>query len=104
MLVPQTSLSELLARVATDHPHHSLYHLLALKNGNRGRGGEVIARPAISAGAVSHSVDQVGLQCSHPPYASCFVCCSSTSTDSIHACLDVSNKCNTYSIYYCTAV
>ncbi len=98
MLVAQASLSELLVRVATGHPHHSLYHLLALKNGNRGRGGEVIARPATSAGAVSHSVDQVGLQSSHTPHASCFVCFSSTPTDSTDACLDDPNYCNTYRV------
>lgn len=55
----QSSLSRLLLRVAVDHPHHSLYQLLALKNGNRDRNGKVIAGAATSAGAMSHSVDQV---------------------------------------------
>ena len=38
----QALLQEVLLRVACDHPYHSLYHLFALKNGNRDRWGHII--------------------------------------------------------------
>lgn len=51
----QATLATLVVRMGTDHPHHTLPQLLALKNGNRGRDGR--AADAASLGALSSKVD-----------------------------------------------
>ena len=43
-------------RLACDHPHHVVYTLLALKNGNRGRDGKVTLAAA-SQDALHYNVD-----------------------------------------------
>ena len=43
-------------RLACDHPHHVVYTLLALKNGNCGRDGKVTAASA-SQDALHYNVD-----------------------------------------------
>lgn len=43
-------------RLAKDHPHHVVYTLLALKNGNRGRDGKV-TNASTSSDALQYNVD-----------------------------------------------
>ena len=54
--VAQATLSGLVERLACDHPHHVVYTLLALKNGNCGRDGKVTTASA-SQDALHYNVD-----------------------------------------------
>jgi hypothetical protein len=58
----QAILASLLVRLAVDHPHHTLYQVFALKNGNRGRDGKPEAGGV--GGGMSYTVDldKVGVQ------------------------------------------
>jgi len=49
------AVARLMARLATDHPHHTLWQLYALANGGRGRGGPGVAvgGPAAAAAAAA---------------------------------------------------
>ncbi|BDA48015.1 Serine-protein kinase ATM [Coccomyxa sp. Obi] len=52
------TLTALMERLASDHPHHTLHCLMALKNGNRGRDGRrVDATARASRDALVHSID-----------------------------------------------
>ena len=56
----QATLQSLLERLAVDHPHHSLYQLFALKNGNRGKDGRVAQAGDVVGGmAVTVDYDKV---------------------------------------------
>ena len=56
----QATLSGLVERLACDHPHHVVYTLLALKNGNRGRDGKVTgASPGSDALHYNVDLDKV---------------------------------------------
>ncbi|KAK9825683.1 hypothetical protein WJX81_003257 [Elliptochloris bilobata] len=52
----QATLAELLVRMATEHPHHALYQLFALRAGGRGRGEAAGAAPARKA--LVHTIDR----------------------------------------------
>lgn len=56
MGVVQATLQSLLERLAVDHPHHSLYQLFALKNGNRGKDGKA-AQAGDVVGGMAVTVD-----------------------------------------------
>jgi hypothetical protein len=45
----QANLAALLVRLGREHPHHSLYQVFSLKNGNRGRDGRVADPQATAA-------------------------------------------------------
>lgn len=47
----------LMERLAEQHPHHVLHHLMALKNGNCGRDGNRVSQDAAQRGAMVHFVD-----------------------------------------------
>ncbi|PSC71129.1 serine threonine-kinase ATM isoform X1 [Micractinium conductrix] len=51
----QANLVALLVRLGTEHPHHTLYQIFSLKNGNRGRDGRVASTQANEA--FSYAVD-----------------------------------------------
>ena len=51
----QAHLTALLVRLGTEHPHHTLYQVFALKNGNRGKDGKVAAGGGRSAEALSYA-------------------------------------------------
>lgn len=54
----QATLAVLMQRLASEHPHHTLHCLLALKNGNCGRDGRRADAPGrTSRDALVHSVD-----------------------------------------------
>lgn len=44
-------------RLARDHPFHTLYQLFALKNGNRGRDGQVMTSAGNVGGGMAHTAD-----------------------------------------------
>ena len=46
----QEALQDELVRLGCEHPYHTLYHLYALKNGNRGRDGQPSATGAHAGG------------------------------------------------------
>jgi serine-protein kinase ATM len=52
----QSSLQNLLVRLGTEHPFHTLPHILALKNGNRGTNG--LPAPPSRSGAFGFSADE----------------------------------------------
>lgn len=51
----QHILTRLLVRLSTDHPYHTLYHIMALKNGQLGSDGKIQAGAV--HGVLSHAVD-----------------------------------------------
>ena len=60
----QATLQSLLERLAVDHPHHSLYQLFALKNGNRGKDGRA-AQAGDIVGGMAVSVDHDKVAAAH---------------------------------------
>ena len=52
----QDTLTDLLVRMASEHPHHALFQLFALRAGGRGRGGAA-AGAAPAREALVHTVD-----------------------------------------------
>ena len=56
----QATLLALLQRLAIDHPHHTLYQLFALKNGNRGKDGKAVQAGDVVGGmSVTVAYDKV---------------------------------------------
>lgn len=56
----QVTLQRLLQRLALEHPHHTLYQLFALKNGNRGKDGRAVQAGDVVGGmAVTVDHDKV---------------------------------------------
>ncbi|KAK9806879.1 hypothetical protein WJX72_005975 [[Myrmecia] bisecta] len=53
----QGTVAALLERLAREHPYHTLYQLYALKNGNRGRDGQVTGQQGNVGGGMAHSAD-----------------------------------------------
>ena len=47
----------MLTKLGVEHPYHTLYHLLALSNGNRGSDGRPVRDPLAATGGMSHAVD-----------------------------------------------
>jgi hypothetical protein len=55
----QEAVARWMERLAAEHPHHTLHHLMALKKGNRGKDG-IAVDPAAAENlqeAMVHSVD-----------------------------------------------
>ena len=63
-VIVQATLQSLLERLAVDHPHHSLYQLFALKNGNRGKDGKV-AQAGDVVGGMAVTVDHDKVAAAH---------------------------------------
>ena len=87
MYVVQATLQSLLERLAVDHPHHSLYQLFALKNGNRGKDGKA-AQAGDVVGGMAVTVDHdkvaaaqelISVVGANPARSACTHCCHSTS-------------------------
>lgn len=64
MHVVQATLQSLLERLAVEHPHHSLYQLFALKNGNRGKDGKA-AQAGDVVGGMAVTVDHDKVAAAH---------------------------------------
>lgn len=64
MQVVQATLQSLLERLAVEHPHHSLYQLFALKNGNRGKDGKA-AQAGDVVGGMAVTVDHDKVAAAH---------------------------------------
>ena len=62
--VVQATLQSLLERLAVEHPHHSLYQLFALKNGNRGKDGKA-AQAGDVVGGMAVTVDHDKVAAAH---------------------------------------
>ena len=62
--VMQATLQKLLQRLAVDHPHHTLYQLFALKNGNRSKDGRV-AQAGDVVGGMTVTVDHDKVAAAH---------------------------------------
>lgn len=85
--VVQATLQSLLERLAVDHPHHSLYQLFALKNGNRGKDGKAVQAGDVVGGmAVTVDHDKVAaaqelltVVGANPARSALTHCCHSTS-------------------------
>ncbi|KAL3152004.1 hypothetical protein ABBQ32_001124 [Trebouxia sp. C0010 RCD-2024] len=60
----QATLQSLLERLAVEHPHHSLYQLFALKNGNRGKDGKA-AQAGDVVGGMAVTVDHDKVAAAH---------------------------------------
>lgn len=56
-LCMQSILADLLVRLATDHPYHVLYQLLALAKGNRDKQGRTVQRTQDTTGEVEYTID-----------------------------------------------
>lgn len=54
--IPQT-LASILERMALDHPYHTLYSLVALRNGNLGRNGQPVPTAAVAGALARQEVD-----------------------------------------------
>lgn len=62
----QDTLAGLMERLAVDHPHHTLYQLMALANGNRGRDGRRVG-DAAAVSALRHPHCPLALALCLPP-------------------------------------
>ena len=54
----------LLQRLAVDHPHHTLYQLFALKNGNRAKDGKAV-QAGDAVGGMTVAVDHDKVAAAH---------------------------------------
>lgn len=89
--VVQATLQSLLERLAVDHPHHSLYQLFALKNGNRGKDGKA-AQAGDVVGGMAVTVDHDKVAAAHdliaavaakPARSALAHCCTTTPCHSV---------------------
>ncbi|KAL4452130.1 hypothetical protein ABPG75_007792 [Micractinium tetrahymenae] len=55
----QANLTALLVRLGSEHPHHTLYQVFSLKNGNRGKDGKVASARANEAFSYAVDLDKV---------------------------------------------
>lgn len=55
----QANLTSLLVRLGSEHPHHTLYQVFSLKNGNRGRDGKVASARANETFSYAVDLDKV---------------------------------------------
>lgn len=57
----QSTLNDLISRMAIDHPYHVLYQIFALRNGNLGSGGKVERGPVSMVMSRDVDLDKVSI-------------------------------------------